>query len=225
MLMVVNPFDVIHSGFPIVNVNGQTLTRDMEYYVLDTDDLQVEQVSYTELQHAIESGVVISNISQGSGFLFISDFGWTLTDIIGIRAEFFRGRIIVDKSGDIEVNGRRISLHLQREFSLDSSDTVDYVLNLVCVSRYVWNDKKTYSFDYDLLYFYKLNDYLVIRISVELNNIGGRAVSLIYIFSLIVDFGGEVISFIPDSRLPNEGVINRDPVFTAKYLAMQERKY
>lgn len=219
MLFVINPNDCVHTGY---YVERMTLLDNVQYLVLDTDDLTVELVSFSDICDIIKSGVEIHNIQHDYSLRSQMVFADYLGGLSGMVISCCNGLVKYYSSGRLVIAGKNLGLSVGWRLGYGTPQLqISYkkgqlLLEYGTSGHYVKSG---------VAYIYKVNDYIIVRYLHVFGSGTQYSLSTVLIF----DKRGEVVDVIPDTKLPatevKNNVTSSDAVFTAKYVSMIEKRY
>lgn len=211
MFFVINPQNRAQVGFALTSY----LEPADDIYVLDTEDLVVEKVSFsylynilsTELKYEFRGvhidGDFIEVIYTVSFTDYLKGWGYLICN---------KEKVVYTGKGVLLINGIDIGLQVEQ------SDELIYIsVNGECACVY---QEKGDSVRSGVAYVFRLSDYYIVRYIYQCNM--WSVISTVF----ILDMGGLLIDVIPDRRYKNQvGVESKNPRFTSKYIALHIEKY
>lgn len=220
MLMVVNPFDCMFTHQDMI-VSNTVLWENLDYHILDTESLVVKTYSYNELYRFICAGNKIWNVSRDGKYLRMRIGDWCFC---GYRFD------IASQSGGIScpverksilVNGKNLVFNMTTEWI---GTTFWYIFWVNDIKLCTWSDLYSEVFNFDILYIYKIQSHLIVRVIIEIE-LGPGLADMVSIFTVFVNERGEVEGFYADNADSEykEGAYN--PSLIAKFLTVYKYKY
>lgn len=221
MLMLLNPLNTLFTNSES-KYFGLSVPEE-KYYVLDTFDLTVETATVAELVAALKLGVVIVNVKllpSGSGLLFSSDKWYFANNFDGTSLVSLNGYL--GWSNEV-VTISNIDLVFGLEFDLITKDKQDALkltlfLNefVLCYWTILTNELPLHT---QMLYYYKVSDYIVMRYRIVYTD------NTADVLAVIADRYGNIIDIISNNGEKIEGFVSKDPQFSAKYVALYKNRY
>lgn len=198
---------------PTVN-SVVVLTPTTICYVLDTDDLVVEEVSFQSMWNWLKLGVEINNAYIVVDEIRCCPYGFhgCMKNASIHEVSCLNGRLVYNKYRGVLFDG--IDLDLRVSIELNS---VLLGFKGKCVVTYKLPMDTTRV---SVLYAYILNQYIVLK-TLIVYSFSTRIVT-----SIIIDMTGELVDVIPDKSFISEvAVVSKDPSFSVKYAALRNDKY
>lgn len=192
--------------------DNDRLLESEDYFVLDTDDLVVEQVSYDTLfDLVLHKNIKIKGVKRYGIDMFLSSHGWAMCDY-GTPRLTYKGTVALRTAACLSVRGNLL------EFRVGVHNDVAclYINNVQYVYWYVKNNNLDIV---NILYFYKVGKYLIVRLVIE------ESMRSIWesVLTVIVDFSGNVIDVLDLSGVSL--MRSKDPAFSSKFSMTLAHKY
>lgn len=221
MLMVINPLNIVFENKSRI-LDGRPLDMGCNYYVLDTDDMAVETTDFNGLWNAIVGkGIEVWNVRCIEGMLFFRLSDWSFLGLSGN---------LILQGGKIAFTGKSTFVfpNIQTNISVVGSrrglDRQIIYFYVGGQNVYAWEDVISVSCTRYILYMYKIGEYYVVRVKVELDR-GLGARHLLYTIAVVLTNDGRFMSLLPDKDLPPYEGECEDPGFMAKFKMLGGRRY
>lgn len=217
MLMLINPMDEFGANKDTY-MPGRELDRWIEYYVLDTDDLVVETVSYNDLYKHIENGVAISNVVIIDGVLTLRG-GTDCVKLLELERSLLGGVVQIRDKG-IEINKNFHALWIETFTRTSQGGAVlGSCLRINGKRMCKWVSDAEFIGSY-IPYLFKVGEYLIVKYFVTYMRL-----EWCRMFTLIFDMSGQLIDIITQGNIFDIEYGSLDPVFTSKFLSLMRGKY
>lgn len=216
MLFIINPCDTLHNRE--IELYRLELSLSENYYILDTSDLSVEEVSYQELDSRIQHGVKITNVEDANYRLLVRDNAIPFYTYARFKSDSdiqcLGGRLLYGKS--LCLDGRDLGLLFRVEkgvLSIYYGGRLVYTCNITA---------KTIA-EAGVAYIYKVGNYIALRIVVTLV-LSDDCVAPVF----IIDMNGNLVDVVEMNNrysTSRKYIESADIAFITKYKTFIERRY
>lgn len=218
MLMVINPFNYMFSD---TKFNVRKLLESDVFYVLDTDDLLVEEIAYTDLHNIItQYKVSICNIDYSAGGLYTRAGGIEFVNLHDKMLPLLGGRIEYRFRAEFVFND--VSVKFNITHYAVSVTSACYRLHMNSSILCSWEDGQTTSSVIDNIYAFRLGNYIVIRLSVLLTGITWKKRCVL---TPVLDMNGGLVAFVSSNDVNISDIGMSDAKFGAKLKMLVGEKY